>query len=182
VTQLQQRTWLIHWSLFVFFCHPVGRTTIVDMFFNDKCVFCLLSSVPHSSRCRYLNAIQTSAPHILRYLTAAVITNKRRRLVLKRLVELIQQVRPDAPAVAAAADAAQEKYTYHDPVTEFVECLYVNFDFEGAQKKLQECETVRALCCALGGLLLTGAAADRERLLPGRHPGRVRRERAPVYL
>jgi hypothetical protein len=42
---------------------------------------------------RYLNAIQTQAPHVLRYLTAAVITNKRRRLVLKRLVDVIQQVR-----------------------------------------------------------------------------------------
>ena len=28
----------------------------------------------------------------------------------------------------------QESYTYKDPITEFVECLYVNFDFDGAQK------------------------------------------------
>lgn len=32
---------------------------------------------------------------------------------------------------------------YKDPITEFVECLYVNFDFDGAQKKLRECEQVR---------------------------------------
>lgn len=38
---------------------------------------------------------------------------------------------------------SQESYTYRDPITEFVECLYVNFDFDGAQKKLRECETVR---------------------------------------
>lgn len=36
----------------------------------------------------------------------------------------------------------QESYTYKDPITEFLECLYVNFDFDGAQKKLRECETV----------------------------------------
>lgn len=36
----------------------------------------------------------------------------------------------------------QESYTYKDPITEFVECLYVNFDFDGAQKKLRECESV----------------------------------------
>ena len=36
----------------------------------------------------------------------------------------------------------QESYTYRDPITEFLECLYVNFDFDGAQKKLVECETV----------------------------------------
>ena len=36
----------------------------------------------------------------------------------------------------------QESYTYQDPITEFVECLYVHFDFDGAQQKLRECETV----------------------------------------
>ena len=36
----------------------------------------------------------------------------------------------------------QESYTYKDPITEFVECLYVNFDFDSAQKKLRECESV----------------------------------------
>merc|ERR1711937_209356 len=74
----------------------------------------------------YLNAIQTMCPHILRYLTTAVITNKRRKSILRDLVRVIQQ----------------ESYTYRDPITEFLECLYVNFDFDGAQQKLIECETV----------------------------------------
>jgi translation initiation factor 3 subunit E len=110
--QLQQRTWLIHWSLFVFFNHPNGRNAIIDLFFQE----------------RYLNAIQTVCPHILRYLTTAVIINKRRRNVLKDLVKVIQQ----------------ECYTYRDPITEFLEALYVNFDFEDAQRKLRECEKVLA--------------------------------------
>lgn len=108
---LQQRTWLIHWSLFVFFNHPKGRDLIIDMFLYQA---------------QYLNAIQTQCPHILRYLTTAAITNKKRRSVLKDLVKIIQQ----------------ESYTYRDPITEFLECLYVNFDFDGAQQKLRECETV----------------------------------------
>ncbi|XP_025111283.1 eukaryotic translation initiation factor 3 subunit E-A-like [Pomacea canaliculata] len=109
---LQQRTWLIHWSLFVFFNHPKGRDLIIDLFLYQP---------------NYLNAIQTMCPHILRYLTTAVITNKgRRQKVLKDLVKVIQQ----------------ESYTYKDPITEFVMCLYVNFDFDGAQQKLRECETV----------------------------------------
>ena len=29
---LQERTWLIHWSLFVFFNHPKGRDLIIDLF------------------------------------------------------------------------------------------------------------------------------------------------------
>ena len=36
----------------------------------------------------------------------------------------------------------QESYIYKDPITEFLECLYVNFDFDSAQQKLRECETV----------------------------------------
>merc|ERR550519_992540 len=108
---LQQRAWLIHWSLFVFFNHPKGRDLLIDLFLYQP---------------QYLNAIQTMCPHILRYLTTAVITNKRRRQILKDLVKVIQQ----------------ESYTYREPITEFLECLYVNFDFDGAQQKLRECETV----------------------------------------
>merc|ERR1719209_2779325 len=111
---LQQRTWLIHWALFVFFNHPKGRDNIIELFLYQP---------------QYLNAIQTMCPHILRYLTTAVITNKdvrKRRQVLKDLVKVIQQ----------------ESYTYKDPITEFVECLYVSFDFDAAQTKLRECEIV----------------------------------------
>ena len=32
--------------------------------------------------------------------------------------------------------------SYKDPITEFVESLYVNFDFDEAQSKLKECTTV----------------------------------------
>lgn len=110
VEQLQQRTWLIHWSLFVFFNHDKGRDGIIDMFLQAA----------------YLNTIQTTCPHILRYLTTAVITNKRRRNVLKDLVRVIEQ----------------EAYRYQDPITEFLECLYIHFDFDAAQTKLRECEKV----------------------------------------
>ena len=120
--QLQQRTWLIHWSLFVFFNHETGLDAIIDLFLYQP---------------EYANTIQTVCPHILRYLTTAVIAQsqtQKRRDVLKHLVKVIQQ----------------ESYTYRDPITEFVECLYVNFDFDGAQKKLRECELVRngGLLCA----------------------------------
>ncbi|KAI8982057.1 eIF3 subunit 6 N terminal domain-containing protein [Mycotypha africana] len=108
--QLQQRTWLLHWSLFVFFNHPKGRDGIVDMFLTPQ----------------YINTIQTSCPWILRYLATAVVTNKRRKNQMKELVKIIEQ----------------ESYEYRDPVTEFVEALFVRFDFEGAQKKLKECEGV----------------------------------------
>lgn len=34
--QLQQRVWLMHWSLFVFFEHENGRNAIIDLFFQDR--------------------------------------------------------------------------------------------------------------------------------------------------
>lgn len=58
---------------------------------------------------RYLNAIQTMCPHILRYLTTAVITNKdvrKRRQVLKDLVKVIQQV-PDFKFVPFGVEKVQ---------------------------------------------------------------------------
>jgi len=108
--QLQQRTWLIHWSLFVFFNHPNGKNILIELFFQEK----------------YLSAIQSTCPHILRYLVVAVIINKKRRTGYKDLVKILQQ----------------ESYTYRDPITELIESLSVNFDFDGAQSKLRECEKV----------------------------------------
>lgn len=37
LTQLQQRAWLMHWSLFVFFNHENGRNAIIDLFFQERC-------------------------------------------------------------------------------------------------------------------------------------------------
>nr|KAJ3418140.1 Eukaryotic translation initiation factor 3 subunit E [Polyrhizophydium stewartii] len=108
--QLQQRTWLLHWSLFVFFNHPSGKDGLIDLFLQ-----------PH-----YLNAIQTSAPWLLRYLAAAIVVSKRRRSHLKEVVRIIRQ----------------EAHVYADPATDFLVALYVNFDFDGAQQKLRECESV----------------------------------------
>uniref|UniRef100_A0A7S2SQG8 Eukaryotic translation initiation factor 3 subunit E n=1 Tax=Rhizochromulina marina TaxID=1034831 RepID=A0A7S2SQG8_9STRA len=108
--QLQQRTWLLHWSLFVFFNHHQGRDLIIEAFLSD----------------RYLQAIQINAPWLLRYLTSAVIINQRRRGELKALVRVIEQ----------------EQHSYSDPITKFLECLRVDFDFEGAQQKLVECTNV----------------------------------------
>lgn len=76
--------------------------------------------------CRYLNTIQTTSQHLLRYLAAAVVVNKRRRNVVKDLIKVIQQ----------------EVYEYSDPITQFLQCLFVDYDFEGAQQKLKECEEV----------------------------------------
>ncbi|KAJ2162149.1 eukaryotic translation initiation factor 3 subunit E [Coemansia sp. RSA 552] len=108
--QLQQRVWLLHWSLFVFFNHPRGRDGVVDTFMLPQ----------------YVSTIQNACPWILRYLAAAVITNRRRRAMVQDLVRIIEQVGS----------------AYRDPVTEFVEALYVDFDFDRAAHCLSLCEDV----------------------------------------
>lgn len=48
--QLQQRTWLMHWSLHVFWNTENGKNTLIDMFLQPP----------------YLSAIQINAQHLLR--------------------------------------------------------------------------------------------------------------------
>ncbi|ETV91892.1 hypothetical protein H310_13691 [Aphanomyces invadans] len=110
--QLQQRTWLLHWSLFVFAWHEEGRDQIVDFMLQSRC----------------LEAIQTNAPWLMRYLAAGVILHKKRRYLIKELLRIIHV----------------DDKAYRDPVIEFLECLYVHFDFELAQTKLLECKHVLA--------------------------------------
>lgn len=120
--QLHSRTWLLHWSLFVYFNHPEGRTLLLETF---------LSPI-------YLNTIQTSSPWILRYLTtAAVLSRKasstpgssvssRVRHSIREVVKIIQM----------------EGYQYQDPITSFLKELYVEFDFEAAQRELSKAEKI----------------------------------------
>ena len=112
VEQLQQRTWLLHWSLFVFAWHEEGRDAIVDFMLQARCV----------------EAIQSNAPWLLRYVSAGVILHKRRRNLTKDLLRILRV----------------DDKKFRDPIVDFVECLFVNFDFESAQTQLRECEVVLA--------------------------------------
>ncbi len=124
LAQLHSRTWLVHWSLFVYFRHPQGRTLLLETFLSPT----------------YLNTIQTACPWVLRYLTAAAILSRkssagggnanasssRVRNAIREVVKVIQM----------------EEYQYSDPVTNFLKELYVEFDFESAQKELGKAEKV----------------------------------------
>ncbi|KAH7913217.1 eIF3 subunit 6 N terminal domain-containing protein [Hygrophoropsis aurantiaca] len=118
LTQLHSRTWLVHWSLFVYFNHPQGRTLLLETFMSPT----------------YLNTIQTSCPWILRYLTSAAILSRkstggassRVRHSIREIVKVIQT----------------EEYQYQDPITSFLKELYIEFDFEAAQRELTLAEGV----------------------------------------
>lgn len=71
--QLQQRCWLMHWGLFLLGSATSGRSVVCDLFLQDK----------------YLQAVQTNAPHLLRYLAVAVVTNPRRKDKMRELVRAL---------------------------------------------------------------------------------------------
>jgi translation initiation factor 3 subunit E len=127
--QLTARESLVHYALFPFFNFEPARDKLTEMFFSPP----------------YISSIQTVCPWILRYLAAAVIANRSRSSnshnYQKQVKDLVRVVK-------------QEIYEYQDPVTEFVKALYVDFDFEEAQKKLLEAEAV------LRGDFFLGSSTD----------------------
>jgi translation initiation factor 3 subunit E len=111
---LQHRSWLLHWSLFIFFNLAKGRDDLIDLFLNQQA---------------YLNTIQILCPHLLRYVSVSVVISKaKQKNSLKELMRVIDV----------------ERKNYSDPVTEFLSCLYLDYDFDAAQQKLRECEDVLA--------------------------------------
>ena len=127
--QLTARESLVHYALFPFFNYEPAKDKLTEMYFSPP----------------FMSTIQTVCPWVLRYVAAAVITNRNRmnnsHNYQKQLKDLSRVVK-------------QEVYEYQDPVTEFVKALYIDFDFEGAQKKLVEAEN-----CLQGDFFL-GSSTD----------------------
>jgi translation initiation factor 3 subunit E len=116
LVQLHCRTWIIHWSLFAFFNVDNGREALLDLFFSSP----------------YISTIQAACPWILRYLVAAVVcthTTRSSNTFQRKLKDLIRVV-------------GQELYEYQDPLTEFIRALYIDYDFEEAQAKLNKARVV----------------------------------------
>jgi translation initiation factor 3 subunit E len=122
LTQLHSRTWLVHWSLFVYFNHEQGRTLLLETFLSPT----------------YLNTIQTSCPWILRYLATAAILS--RKISAGGATGVSSRVRNSIREIVKVIQT--EEYQYQDPVTSFLKELYVEFDFEAAQRELTLAERV----------------------------------------
>ena len=108
--QLQERCWLMHWALFLLGNHPHGRSVVCDLFLEP----------------RYLMSIQTNAPHLLRYLVVAAITNPRRRDKVRELVRVV----------------GIERACFSDPITQLLEDLHAFANFKDAQARLKSCALV----------------------------------------
>jgi translation initiation factor 3 subunit E len=120
---------LTHWSLFVYFNHEEGRTLLLETFLSPT----------------YLNTIQTSCPWVLRYLAAAAILSRKAAATSiggagSSTTQFSSRVRNSIRELVKVIQT--EEYQYHDPVTSFLKELYIEFDFEAAQKELTLAEEV----------------------------------------
>lgn len=107
--QLQQRTWLLHWSLFIFAWSEDHRDTVVDMMLHSRSV----------------EAIQTNAPWLIRYVIVGVLIHKRRRQLTRELIKIMNQ------------DQLAE---YSDPIVEFFRSLMINVEFDAMDEKMKACK------------------------------------------
>jgi len=114
--QLQQRAWLVTWSLFVFFNIPDGRVKMIEFMMGDL---------------KLLNAIQASCPHLLRYLTTAVVINRKSL----RSTSFSKNILKDLSRTLMT-----ERSNYSDPIIEFLLAVYNEFNFERAHQQLSKCE------------------------------------------
>jgi translation initiation factor 3 subunit E len=116
--QLQQRTWLIHWGLFLFF----NPSQAPQSMYKHIIGFLL----HENSNNKMLNTIQTNCCHILRYLTVAVICSEANSET-KYLPELVQILVAE---------------TFRDPITSFVVSLFHDFDMDAAHRHLRDCQAI----------------------------------------
>eukprot|EP01028_Stygiella_incarcerata_P013174 TRINITY_DN81590_c0_g1_i1.p1 TRINITY_DN81590_c0_g1~~TRINITY_DN81590_c0_g1_i1.p1 ORF type:complete len:477 (-),score=116.74 TRINITY_DN81590_c0_g1_i1:280-1587(-) len=110
---LNQRVWLAHWALFVFFRNPEMTETYTEFLVQNS---------------RLLEAMTEATPYLLRYFVAGALLNRhpRKRLSLK-----------DVGTVLEA-----NKGRYDDPITKFFRALKLDFDFEEAGKQLRVCRSI----------------------------------------
>lgn len=147
---LVQRTWLMHWALFILFKGTPGNaaaaaaaaaaasqegdeeeggavrattttpSTNVVMHKNwDRLLDTFISEA-------YLALVSLKIPHMLRYIAALFIRERRLKSLTKDLIHVL----------------AQDRETYSDSLTEFLLALYQDLDFDTAKLKLKETQAL----------------------------------------
>ena len=148
VQGLQQRTWFLHWSLFVYFNHPEGRDKLVDVWVSQS----LLTSSPLAALTRgdqqsyllnFIPTIQTNAPWLLRYLAAAVILSSPRKALFKgnTYINPLARIATKEQLGHIVLQVLKQEATskaYADPITDFLRALFVECDFVRASACLKE--------------------------------------------
>jgi translation initiation factor 3 subunit E len=148
VVGLQQRTWFLHWSLFVYFNHPEGRDKLVDAWLSQTPLPASLSRDGRDQQAyllTYLPTLQANAPWLLRYLVAAVVLSKRAAFKGNTYLGALARIATKEQLGTAVLTAIrQETYQYSDPVTDFLRALFFDLDFKAAGEYLKQSEEVVA--------------------------------------
>jgi len=112
-----QKAWRLHWAAWVIFKSEKGSQPaikLLDLFLAEK----------------NLSVISIACPHLFRYVAACLILHKRLKHMVKDTVAIINYECSEASAA------------YKDPITKFITALYIDMDFDEAQKQLKKCKQV----------------------------------------
>jgi len=119
----RQRARLLVWGLFVFHSHPAGRGALLDLALSEP----------------YLQAAQTCAPWLLRYVAAATLAHRDRRQALRETLRALRTAAPRPEGAGGAADpAAAAAAAAADPVCAFLLAVHGDHDLAAAHRLLRE--------------------------------------------
>jgi translation initiation factor 3 subunit E len=112
-----QKAWLLHWAAWVIFKSEKGSQSaikLLDVFLSEK----------------NLSVMSIACPHLFRYVATCLILHKRLKHMVKDTVAIINY------------ECSEESAAYKDPITKFITALYIDMDFDEAQKQLKKCKKV----------------------------------------
>lgn len=112
-----QKAWLLHWAIWVIFKSEKGSQPamkLLDLFLAEK----------------NLSVMSIASPHLFRYVAACLILHKRLKHMVKDTVAIINY------------ECSEVNAAYKDPITKFITALYIDMDFDEAQKQLKKCKQV----------------------------------------
>lgn len=140
---LQQRTWFLHWSLFVYFNHEQGREKLVEAWMSQTSLPATQGRDGRDQQnylTSYLPALQANAPWLLRYLIAAVILSRsavfRGNAYLGSLARI--GTREQMGTAILLTIKQEPAIAKSDPLVGFVKALFLDLDFPAASRLLQE--------------------------------------------
>lgn len=116
--QMYERAALLHYSLFIYF----NRGGFEEIVGRDTGLF---------REQRYLQAVSTICPHLLRYMVMAVI-------LLNDSRDDPRMQRTELHEIAAIVQ--EETSSYKDSLPEFLRLLWVENDFDGAAECFKDCQ------------------------------------------
>ena len=123
VKEVEQRRWMLHWSLFVLFSRPKPQDELFDLFFSMR----EARSEQRTRKNDYLAIAQTVSPWLLRYVSYAAVINFKN--IGKRLKQFVNVLKV-------------EEESYSGPMTRLFTALFDKCDIDAALDAVREAADV----------------------------------------